>query len=207
MPRYEMNEDVCRASTIPSDLYTSQEAFVEAKENIFARSWQYVTHADTLKVPGQLFPFTLLEGCLDEPMLLARDMDDRVHCLSNVCTHRGNIVCEGAGNANHLRCRYHGRRFNLDGTFKSMPEFEGVVGFPSPSDDLPKINHVEWRQFFFASLDPQCNFDQYTKEVEDLCGFMPIEQFVHDPAGQRDYLVKAHWALYVDNYLEGFHIP
>ncbi|MFN3330835.1 MAG: SRPBCC family protein, partial [Pyrinomonadaceae bacterium] len=25
--------------------------------------------------------------------------------------------------------------------------------------------------------------------------------------GARDYFVKAHWALYCENYLEGFHIP
>ncbi|MBL8039753.1 MAG: hypothetical protein JNM04_00255, partial [Chthonomonas sp.] len=31
--------------------------------------------------------------------------------------------------------------------------------------------------------------------------------FRHDPTHSRDYMVKAHWALYVDNYLEGFHIP
>jgi choline monooxygenase len=26
-------------------------------------------------------------------------------------------------------------------------------------------------------------------------------------ASTRDYIVKAHWALYCENYLEGFHIP
>jgi choline monooxygenase len=207
MPRYEMHEDVCRASTIPSDFYTSEAAFALAKESVFAKSWQYVTHLDSVKVPGQLLPFTLLEGCLDEPLLLARDMDDQLHCLSNVCTHRGNIVCEGAGNANHLRCRYHGRRFNLDGTFKSMPEFDGVEGFPSQKDHLPQVPHGLWRQWLFTGLGPVAGLHDYLKEVEDLCGFMPLEQFVHDPGSQRDYLVKGHWALYVDNYLEGFHIP
>lgn len=28
-----------------------------------------------------------------------------------------------------------------------------------------------------------------------------------DSSRSRDYLVKANWALYVENYLEGFHIP
>ena len=207
MPRFEMEQDVAKASTIPSAFYTDPQVYEQSKERIFAKSWQFVTHLDSVKVPGQLHPFTLLEGCLDEPLLLARDMDDDVHCLSNVCTHRGNIVCEGAGNAGSLRCRYHGRRFNLDGTFKSMPEFEDVQAFPSPRDDLPKVDFAHWRGFFFCNLDPQFPLDEYLQEVEELCGFMPVEQFVHDPAGQRDYLVKGHWALYVDNYLEGFHIP
>ncbi len=28
-----------------------------------------------------------------------------------------------------------------------------------------------------------------------------------EPSLSRDYLVNAHWALYCENYLEGFHIP
>lgn len=207
MPRFEMNEDVSKASTVPSAFYTDPQVYGESKERIFAKSWQFVTHLDNIKVPGQVFPFTLLERFLDEPLLLTRDMDDKVHCLSNVCTHRGNIVCEGAGNEKSLRCRYHGRRFDLDGSFKSMPEFDDVQGFPSEADDLPKVDCAQWRQFFFCNLSPQFSLKDYLQDVEELCGFMPIEQFVHDPAGQRDYLVKCNWALYVDNYLEGCHVP
>ena len=29
----------------------------------------------------------------------------------------------------------------------------------------------------------------------------------YEPTRSRDYLVKCNWALYVENYLEGFHIP
>ena len=34
-----------------------------------------------------------------------------------------------------------------------------------------------------------------------------LKDFIFDPNASRDYLVKANWALYCDNYLEGFHIP
>lgn len=207
MSRFSMEPDVTRASTIPSSFYTDSKVFEASKERIFAQSWQYATHIDNVKVPGQVHPFTLLEGFIDEPLLFTRDSDDKVHCLSNVCTHRGNIVCEGGGNVQSLRCRYHGRRFNLDGKCKFMPEFEDVVGFPSAADDLPRVTHGLWRQFFFVGLDVSHSLDEYLAEVQAVVGFMPVEQFVYDQPSQRDYLVKGHWALYVDNYLEGFHIP
>ena len=38
-------------------------------------------------------------------------------------------------------------------------------------------------------------------------GWLPLHEAVFDPSRSRDYLVKANWALYCDNYLEGFHIP
>ncbi len=207
MSRFGVDPDVTRAATIASTFYTGQAAFDEAKEKIFSRTWQWAATADDVKVPGQVFPFTLLEGCLDEPLLLARDMDDDVRCLSNVCTHRGNIVCEGAGNERSLRCRYHGRRFGLDGKCTFMPEFEGVEGFPSRSDDLPQVPLSFWRQFAFVNLSPTETLEEVFGEVEARVGWMPVQDFVFTPGRARDYLVKGHWALYVDNYLEGFHIP
>ena len=38
-------------------------------------------------------------------------------------------------------------------------------------------------------------------------GFLPIDDFVFDASRSKDYRVNAHWALYCDNFLEGFHIP
>ena len=36
---------------------------------------------------------------------------------------------------------------------------------------------------------------------------MNIENFDFSLNHSKDYLVNANWALYVENYLEGFHIP
>ena len=36
---------------------------------------------------------------------------------------------------------------------------------------------------------------------------MPIEDFKYRKDLSREYFVDANWALYCDNYLEGFHIP
>mgnify|MGYP002623822602 CR=1 FL=1 len=206
--KLDVHPDVKKASTIPSAFYTDEQIFSQSKEAIFANSWQYVGPTSLVKVPGSTHPFVLLEGCLDEPLLLTRDRKDVIHCLSNVCTHRGNLVCEGIGTANSLRCRYHGRKFGLDGSFQSMPEFEGVEGFPSAEDNLPKIRFDSWRQLLFATVGKvDFTLDDYLQDVAERVGWLPIDQFQFAPERAREYLVNAHWALYVDNYLEGFHIP
>lgn len=202
-----VEEDIRRAWTLPARVYTDPEIFERAKANVFAPSWQLVSDLDRVKAPGQVHPFLLLEGCLDEPLLLARDREDQVHCLSNVCTHRGNLVCENDGVESFLRCRYHGRRFGLDGNFQSMPEFEQAIDFPSPADDLPRVQHGSWGKLVFASLEPAITLQEVLAPVLARCDWMPIEQAVLDPGRSRDYLVQANWALYCDNYLEGFHIP
>ena len=205
--QFSFDADIHKASTIPSQFYTDPAVLDHSKESVFAKSWQWIGDVDLVKVAGQVSPFTLLEGFLDEPMVMTRDKEDNLHCLSNVCTHRGNIIVEGAANVNSMRCRYHGRRFGLDGKFQFMPEFDDVQGFPCESDNLPRVPFGVWKNFMFVSPDPRVPLQDFLSDMNDRVGWMPIEHFRHAPERQRDYLVKGHWALYVDNYLEGFHIP
>jgi choline monooxygenase len=202
-----IDPDIRRAETLPAEVYHAPEWYQAQRERVFARSWQFIPGAERVKAPGHLLPFTLLEGCLDEPLVLARGDDGALRCLSNVCTHRGTLVCEGEAHANSMRCRYHGRRFALDGTMTFMPEFEDVAGFPSASDDLPRLPLERWGPLYFTALDPARGFDEWIAPVRERVGFLPLDEAVFDPGTSRDYLANANWALYVDNYLEEFHIP
>ena len=196
------------AATLPSAFYKSPEWYERSREGVFARSWQFVGDLTGLRAPGTTLPFTLLEGCLDEPLLFTRDFEDRLHLLSNVCTHRGMLVCEAGGVERFLRCRYHGRRFGLDGRFQAMPEFAEARDFPRPADSLPRVPFgVYGDTFLMASLNPQVGLEEVLRPVTERVGWLPLAQARLDPTRARDYLVRANWALYVDNYLEGFHIP
>ncbi len=210
--RFEIDADICRAWTPPARTYCDAAVFAAQKERIFARSWQFAADAEVVRVPGQVHPFALLEGCVDEPLLLTRDADDRLHCMSNVCTHRGALVCEHPGVERSLRCRYHGRRFGLDGSFAQMPEFEGVAAFPSPADDLPRVALARWERLLFVALGrpaegAQQALDAWLGPVKARMGWLPLSEFAPDAGRSREYLVRANWALYCENYLEGFHIP
>ena len=204
---FTIDPDIRVARTLPARVYSDPTLFRAQRHRVFARTWQYAAHDDVVKVAGQVYPFTLLPGALDEPLLLTRDPHDKVHALSNVCTHRGTLVVDGAGHEQQLRCRYHGRRFALDGRFHSMPEFEGTKDFPSPSDDLPHVALGMWQRFLMVSLAPAMSFDDVVAPMRARIGHLPFDQLVLDAAGVRDYVVNANWALYIDNYLEGFHIP
>jgi choline monooxygenase len=204
---FQVHPDIRQAHTLPARVYTDAAVYDAARERVFVPSWQFVADLERVKVPGQVHPFTLLEGLLDEPLVLTLDLDDRLHCLSNVCTHRGNIVVEQGGHERHLRCRYHGRRFGLDGRFQQMPEFEGVAGFPGESDSLPAVPFGMWGKFLFASLAPAAPLDAVLGPMQARMGWLPLEEFAFDAGRSREYLVHANWALYVENYLDALHIP
>ena len=140
--KYSIDPDIKKASTLPSEFYINPEVYRLSKDSIFARTWHYIGDTDMIKIPGQVYPFTLLDSYLNEPLLLTRDNNDNIHCLSNVCTHRGNILIENADILRVLQCRYHGRRFELNGCFKSMPECEDAENFPTDSDNLSKVSRI-----------------------------------------------------------------
>ncbi|NOT46426.1 MAG: Rieske 2Fe-2S domain-containing protein [Acidobacteria bacterium] len=192
-----VDSDIGKAKTLPSAFYLDPHYFELSKEHIFARSWQFAAGPEA---DVDLTPVTLLPGYLDEPLLLTK----QGKCLSNVCTHRGKILVEQACDANLIRCGYHGRRFSLDGKFLSMPEFDEVEDFPTDADDLKEIAVAELGGFRFVSLEPAESFADYADGAKNL--FRSIKAPLN-LTETRDYEVNAHWALYCENYLEGFHIP
>jgi len=212
--QFIIDPDIRKAQTLPAEFYKEEKIYQLSKEKIFARSWQFAGDISSFQKPGQIYPLTLLEGYLDEPLLLTRDLKGNIHCLSDVCTHRGNILVESPCEGKLLLCRYHGRRFELDGKFKSMPEFEDAEGFPSDKDNLPNVKFELWDKFIFVSLNPVSPLDKCISDIKKrLVGILnyrkdsQLDKMVFDPSRSRDYFVKANWALYCDNYLEGFHIP
>jgi len=204
---YRVDPDIAAAATIASRFYSDRGAFERSREAIFARTWQWIGDLADVAAPETLSPRAMLPALLDEPLLLARDADARLRCLSNVCTHRGNILVAAPCAAKQIRCGYHSRRFDLAGRMTFMPEFGEAKDFPSPADDLPAVAFGEWAGHGFASLAPAAPLEAFIAEMAASVAHEPLTRMRADPARSRDYEVRAHWALYVENYLEGFHIP
>lgn len=202
-----IDADIARAVTPDPAYYSDDRAFELTRERVFARSWQWLGDLADVAAPETLAPRTLLPGSLDEPLLLARDGEGALRCLSNVCTHRANILVHAPCAATVIRCGYHARRFDLAGRMTFMPGFANVAGFPSARDDLPQVPFASWQGHGFASLSPALPFAELTGDLFARLPALPVAAYRHDPARDREFIVAAHWALYVENYLEGFHIP
>jgi choline monooxygenase len=203
----EIDADVSRAHTLPGWFYGDPEIHAAVREKIFARCWHPLPAELSTQKECGVHPFTLLPGLLDEPLVATRDSEGTQRVLSNVCTHRASLVALGAKPCESLRCGYHGRRFALDGRCMSMPEFEGVEGFPGPSDHLPRMPLERLGPIAFGSASQPPPFDEWIAPILSRVGFLPLDELRYDAATSRTYSFEANWALYCDNYLEGFHIP
>ena len=202
-----IQSDIRNAKTLPADYYRSQQYFDLALDRIFARSWQLALDVDQLPPAGSMTPYTLLEGCLDEPLLYVRDGGGDLRCMSNVCTHRASVIVQSPCTGETLRCPYHGRRFSADGMFISAPGFECAENFPSASDNLPSVQLKTWGPFTFVAADPAFSFDQIIGDVTRRLHWLMDRPMKRLDNWCVDHTIDANWAIYVENYLEGLHVP
>ncbi|MCB1026097.1 MAG: aromatic ring-hydroxylating dioxygenase subunit alpha, partial [Acidobacteria bacterium] len=87
----------------------------------------------------------------------------------------------------------------------SMPEFDDAENFPAKTDDLAPIPFETWEDFIFASIDPRFPFSDLINDMRAVMKGFDFKDL--KKVSEKDYFLDAHWALYCENYLEGFHIP
>ena len=172
-PKFNIHKDISKAETLPSSFYKNQDIFDQVREDIFLKSWQWLGDNSSLKLTNSIQPLTLLDGFLIEPILLTRDKEGSINCMTNVCTHRGHILALGPGKSKNITCAYHGRSFDLNGNFKSMPEFKEAKDFPRECDNLYKFPLSEWGPFLFAGLNPSFDFKEVLAPINERIGFLP----------------------------------
>jgi choline monooxygenase len=201
-PKLNSDCDITRASTLPAPLYFSPETFDDEKRRIFASAWQVVGHVHQVPNPGDYFTFDLM----GEPLLIVRGEDGVLRCFYNVCRHRAGNPATGCGNRKLFRCSYHGWTYRLDGALLVTPEFEDVEDFDPRDFGLAPVRLEHWFNLIFVNLDPKA------RPLRDCLGDLPVQAERFDFSGmqfseRRTYEMNCNWKTYIDNYLEGYHVP
>jgi len=197
-----VDAEISRAWTLAAPLYTDPSAFELEKERIFSKTWQVVGHASRVANPGDYFTTDLI----GEPLLLVRGLDGMLRGFYNVCRHRAGPPAEGCGSRKLLRCGYHGWTYGLDGALINATEIEGVAGFRAEDFSLKPVRTEEWFNLIFVNLDPDA------RPLRESLGELHQQAEKFPFAGmklfeRRTYDMKCNWKTYVDNYLEGYHLP
>jgi choline monooxygenase len=209
----DVSEKIECAHTLASHFYTDAKILEIEKERIFRRSWQLVGTLDhpcgevngikhTISHPESYFT-TDVAG---EPLLVVRDKLGTLRAFSNVCRHRAGPIALGSGCKNVMRCQYHGWTYTLDGKLIGTPDVEGVEFFDRSTMGMFPVRLEIWEKFIFVT------FESDPEPLETYLGKIPEQAHGFQFAGlqfaeRRDYVINCNWKVYVDNYLEGYHIP
>jgi choline monooxygenase len=198
----QIDPDISRAWSIPAPFYFDSDVFCRERERIFARSWQVVGHGQQLAKPGDFFTAEV-QG---EPLLLVRDAENKLRGFYNVCRHRAGPPAQGCGSRKLFRCAYHGWTYGLDGSLISAPEVEGVQDFNREQFALTPVRAEEWFNLVFVNLNP--NAPSLLRSLGELPAQAERFEFARMRLFERrTYDMKCNWKTYVDNYLEGYHLP
>lgn len=189
--------------TLPAAWYRDPDQYRRERHAIFRRQWLLAAHEQQLPAPQGALAVTIAGW----PLVLVRHPDGQVMGFHNVCRHRAApLVWDGqAAPCAQLRCRYHGWRYALDGRLIATPGFGEDV---NPEGwGLHPVQVQRWRGCVFVNLDPapQDTLAQALEGLVDATAPLPLEEMVvYDTAR---HTLACDWKTYVENYLEGYHIP
>jgi phenylpropionate dioxygenase-like ring-hydroxylating dioxygenase large terminal subunit len=199
-------DDVARAATLPSELYTSDEFLRFEHEALFAHEWLCVGRASRIPNPGDWFTVTIA----GEPLIVVRDKPGPdgtagINCLSAVCQHRAMAVCSGQGNDTTFKCPYHHWIYGLDGRLLGAPAMERTEGFEKKDFPLPSMQVEQWQGFIFVNMDPDAkplaptltDYEPYLDNYDLANAVCPGTFTLTD--------MPWNWKVMFENFNDGYH--
>lgn len=190
--------------TLSASLYRDPGIFEKERRAIFAKSWLLFAHESQFAQAGSYVAQTVAGF----PLIAVKGEDGIIRAFHNVCRHRaGPLARDGAGHCDkQLTCLYHGWRYALDGRLANARDFGPAAGFDPRDFALFPVKCESWRGFIFVNLDGNAgDFEAQTAALEARMQHLPLGNLRKARTSTHD--MRCNWKTYVENYLEGYHIP
>lgn len=192
-----------KAETLPASWYTAPEFDSLDRDLIFSQSWQYVGWESKAEKAGDWF----LAEVAGKPLIIVRGTDNKLRAFFNVCRHRGGPLATSDGSGRVLQCRYHGWSYSLDGRLAGAPHFDSVADFDRKNCKLAGVNLDTWEGLVFVNLaeKPAHTLEEIFRGARERTAKMPVTKKKFHR--RIVYQAACNWKVYMDNYLEGYHVP
>jgi phenylpropionate dioxygenase-like ring-hydroxylating dioxygenase large terminal subunit len=190
----------------------SPEFFALEQKAIFKKTWLNVGRVEQIPRTGNYFTKELV--CADTSVIIVRDKEGLVRGFHNICRHRGNKLVwndypreETSGTCRQFTCKYHGWRYDLDGSLNFVQQESEFFDLDKDDFGLAAVQTEVWQGFIFVNLDPE-----NTTSVKEYLGELGagIEGY---PFGEMTEVYKyratvgANWKLFIDAFAEFYHAP
>ena len=197
----DVSSDISVSSTLPPACYSGTDVLAAELSGLLRRSWLGVARADELKAPGD---YRVLE-LAGTSTILVRDDEGRLRAFANVCRHRGTRLLDGAGNAAHIRCPFHGWTYGLDGSLRGATRMGATRGFRHADMGLSEFRTAERGGFVFVtSTDETPDIDDWLGSFDSLLAPWQLQDLV--TIRRRELDVDCNWKLFLEVFNESYHL-
>jgi len=191
-----------REDYIPKDSYISPEFAALEKQRLWPRVWQIACRLEEIPKIGDYVTYEIA----DESIIIVRAGTDDVRAFYNVCQHRGRKLTNGCGHTNKLFCRYHGWRWNLDGTNDAVIDREDW-GDRLNDEDLrltgPKIDF--WGGWVFINMDENAGpLLDHLQAVASVFKNYELETMRY--RWYKSVVLPCNWKVALEAFNEGYHV-
>lgn len=203
------DERLSHAYTLPAAWYCEPAVFQRERDAIFGREWLLFGHEAEIPGPGD----ALAQCVAGWPVFVRRGKDGALRGFHDVCRHRAGPIVGLPGGESvevvrvpRLRCRYHGWLYDERGRLERTPDFGEPEDFDASGFSLEPLRVESWQGLVFVCLDLEGpELEPSLGRLPELIEGLDLQRFVFH--SRASHLLRCNWKTYVENYLEGFHIP
>lgn len=186
---------------IPKEPYLSREFLELEKRKLWPKTWLMACREEEVAKNGQYLTFDIA----DESIIVVRDRAGTLRAFFNVCQHRGKRLTKGCGVAAKIFCKFHGWRWNLDGSNDMVIDRADWAGALDTEDlSLKPVLLDTWGGWVFVSMEPNVKplrtflapfveaYRNYRMEDMRLSWYKSVK-------------VPCNWKVALDVFIEGYH--
>ena len=190
-------------AVIPAERYVSAEFAALEAEKLWGHVWQIAGREEEVPSAGDYLEHEIA----NESILVVRNDDGSLRAFHNACRHRGTQLRSGCGNAAEIRCRYHGWRWNLDGSLKEISDVEDF-DLDCVGADALRLNECQvdvWGGFIFINMDLDAEpLEQFLGDVPEALSPHRLELMRFTRF--RTAVLECNWKVALDAFDEYYHL-
>jgi phenylpropionate dioxygenase-like ring-hydroxylating dioxygenase large terminal subunit len=188
---------------IPKEPYLSAEFARREKERLWPKAWLLACREEEVKQPGDYVVFDIA----DESIIVVKDEEHRLHAFFNVCQHRGRQLVDHTGCGHTLKffCKYHGWRWDLDGTNDVIIDrADWADALNADGVSLKPLKLGRWGGFVFVNMDSEAvPLETYLAPLISAFRNYDLQDLRY--RWKRSVRLDCNWKVAIDVFIEGYH--
>ena len=190
-----------RAERLDVERYTGEEFLRREYRHLWSSVWQLACLDSDVPEVGDFYEYVIGK----DSIIVVRESADQIRAFHNVCLHRGRRIKLGAGNADELRCPYHGWRWRLDGSLREIPERSEFCPVSDADVGLREVRLEQWNHWVFVNLDPDAG--PLAAHLGGIAEVLAPYRFDRQYKWKSQTTwVNANWKNGAEAFLESYHI-